>query len=373
MANPCDQLEDYVAATDSVFDCGLTSLLASTALATSLLFSAESLLCVSTAEAQSYLIAPIENDAISTAAGSSVLTDRLTGFNTESTTAVASSHVYAAYGVWVVDSITASSSLISTRSNDCVDTVIAGDTVLHGAVRAPVWVNEAITAVSSLTTNNPDSTALATAEATSSADATAVVMSLAVSAADATSVVADDYAPGIDAVATAHAVSSVIDTNTAFDTAVATARASSLFLLPGSTRAWVANLESRAMWRYDDFAPRWLAVVGGATLGLAEGGLYVIDPAATVAWHIETGWSDLGAQHKKRVLYTYVGGEYPDNTRLEVGIDMAPTYFGYALSGKRATVGKGLNARYWRFRVSGAGAGSLLDIRSDIAQSTRRI
>ena len=127
------------------------------------------------------------------------------------------------------------------------------------------------------------------------------------------------------------------------------------------------------MWRYTDYPLRWAASIKGVVVGLTEAGLCTALPVSDAAWHVDTGWSELGDQHKKRLTYTYVGGSYPADTKLEVGVDLLPAFYTYPLLNTRATIGKGLNARYWRFRFSGKGAATILDIRSDVAVSARRI
>ncbi len=372
MPNPCDQLEEYGVAQSTTFGAGLTSLIASLAMAASILISSENAVCTATATGQSTLVAPPENSVSGSAAGSSTLLDRLVATNLLVSTSAAQSLTYVASDGSLSVSANATSALVSGKTTDVDSTGAAASTAFTGATRAPAQITEQATATSTVLAN-PENISTHSANATSSATTNARASTVLAASGNAAATVFDDYLPAVDATTTARASSVLLDALHANTIVVDTADVASVLFTPPSSQAWVANLETHAMWRYKDFAPMWLASINGAVVGLSADGLCEAAPAAGVDWYIETGWSDLGEQHKKRLTYTYVGGEYPAGTKLEVAVDMVPGYIGYALIGKRATIGKGLNARYWRFRVSGTGAGSLLDIRSDVAVSTRRI
>lgn len=372
MANPCDQLEAYGNATSSCFGTGLLSLIASAALAVSTVISAENAVVNEAATATSQLIAPIENDLTATGAATSALLDTLRAIDTEDSTALARSFVYVSADALVVSTGNASSLITSGKDSTALTSGSATSSVLSGALRAPALA-VAQGQASSVVLAPPENVVQSSGSGTSSLTATLRAGAFYTSSGVAVSLLLDNYASAVDALTQASAASYVFDALAAQVWVPEAAQAVSTLLVPASSRAWAANLETHAMWRYKDFAPRWLASINGVTVALTDDGLCEVSQSNSVQWYIETGWSDFGEQHKKRVLYTYVGGEYPAATKLEVGVDMAPAFIGYALTGKRATIGKGLNARYWRFRVSGTGAGSLLDIRSDLAPSARRI
>lgn len=372
MANPCDQVEAYGNATSSIFDIGLTSLIASIVVASSVLFSAESDTASSSATASSILVAPIENTALNTVVGSNVLTDQLQANNTYTSNVLGQTQAFLSVDGLAVATGTASSILMSGKDNDVISTAAATSTLFGGAARTPLWVVEQAQATSLLLAT-PENDVLDSGAAVSNLQQRVTANILAVDTGTASSTMQDASTPGADASNFATAISSVLDHLAANTTAVGYAEATSELFIPPSDSAWVINTESTAMWRYADYAPRWVASIKGKVVGLTGAGLCEVQTSNNVAWRVDTGWSDLGDQHKKRLTYTYVGGVYPAMTRLEVGTELSPAFYAYALINGRATIGRGLNSRYWRFRFSGVGAATINDIRSDVAVSARRI
>lgn len=372
MANPCDQVESYGDATSSVFGGGLTSLIASTVLAVSLLISNETNVVTDYVIATSSLVAPVENDLTGTALATTTLTDRLVASNLASNTAAGQTQVSVSADVLAQATGNATSSLISGKESSINESAAAVSSVLSGAQRAPVLVTEQATATSVLLAQ-PDNTVQSTSNATSTVIPQVRASNTLLSQGDAASSLIDVQTPGADASSFAAAISSVLDHLAANTTAVSRAEATSELFIPPSDLAWVINTESTAMWRYTDYALRWVTSIKGKVIGLTDAGLCEVQTSNNVTWRIDTGWSDLGDQHKKRLTYTYVGGVYPAMTRLEVGTELSPAFYAYALINGRATIGRGLNSRYWRFRFSGVGAATINDIRSDVAVSARRI
>lgn len=372
MANPCDQIESYGDATSSVFGGGLTSLIASTVLAVSVLISNEANTTTDYATATSSLVAPIENDLTGSAYAAAVLSDRLTASNLASNTAAGQTQAFVSADVLAQATGNATSSLMSAKESDINEGAVAVSSVISGAQRAPVLVTEQATATSVLLAQ-PDNTVQSTSNATSTVIPQVRASNTLLSQGDAASSLIDVQTPGADASSFAAAISSVLDHLAANTTAVSRAEATSKLFIPPSDLAWVMNTESTAMWRYTDYALRWVTSIKGKVIGLTDAGLCEVQTSNNVVWRIDTGWSDLGDQRKKRLTYTYVGGVYPAMTRLEVGTELTPAFYAYALINGRATIGRGLNSRYWRFRFAGVGAATINDIRSDVAASARRI
>ena len=346
--------------------------MASAALSISILISSETNTVAETAVGSSALIAPPGNDVVSSGSGTTVVTDKLSANNLLLSSADAATTAYVSADVLAVSSGNASSQITSGKDSDVVSSGNAISSLFGGATRSPDWAVSQASAFSVLLAN-PENLSLAGGNAASNLFQQVQARTTLTTSGNATSTVLDDPAPGSMLDSFGAATSQVLSYVSASNMALSAGDAQSQLIIPASGQAWVKNTESTAMWRYEDYALRWVASIKGTVVGLTDAGLCLVSPNNNVAWHIDTGWSDFGEQHKKRLTYTYVGGVYPMNVKLEVGVDMAPRFYGYALRETRATIGKGLNARYWRFKFSGVGAASILDIRSDIATSARRI
>jgi adenosine/AMP kinase len=372
MPFPCDQLEDIGVGHSEVFGTGLTSLIASMATAAALTFAGLSDTVADTANATSALVAPVENDALASGNALAMLTDKLTARNILTSTANGQTTAFVSADVLAVSTGNASSTITSGKDSDALANGTATSSLFGGANRAPVLITEQATATSVLLAN-PENNPLATGNASSTIIQKLSVVVQATSTGDGSSSVIDGQTPASFVTETGSAASASFCNTIAYNTVLESVLATSDLFVPPSDMAWVINTESTAMWRYTDYPLRWAASIKGTVVGLTDAGLCQVHTANNVPWHIDTGWNELGDQHKKRLTYTYVGGVYPVNAKLEVGVDMSLAFYTYPLLNTRATIGKGLNARYWRFRFSGKGAATILDIRSDVAASARRI
>jgi hypothetical protein len=124
---------------------------------------------------------------------------------------------------------------------------------------------------------------------------------------------------------------------------------------------WAMNLETNAQSRYDEVPANSLCRFNGVTYLSCAGGLYALDGDTDAGRNIDayfmTGQSDLENSYNKRVFAVYSGVKATGPMLLKAianngeGRYYAFTGSGGAVQGSRATLGKGLEGRYWQFRI----------------------
>jgi len=169
--------------------------------------------------------------------------------------------------------------------------------------------------------------------------------------------------------------------------AVAAAASDVWFKDPGRI-AWVLNTETTAASWYDNFDFESITQTPDKVLGVGPDGLYELvggtDSGEQIDAETVSGFSDFGVPQTKRVDNMYFG--YTSDGRISVTVetyesDHSPaTYLleqraADAPRNSRATPGKGMWGRYWRFTIKNvAGADfEVHDASVDIAASSRRI
>lgn len=124
---------------------------------------------------------------------------------------------------------------------------------------------------------------------------------------------------------------------------------------------WAINMETNAPSRYDEVPANSLCRFNGVTYLSCAGGIYALDGDTDAGRNIDayfmTGQSDFDDAHNKRVFAVYSGIRATGTMLLKAianngeGRYYALTGPGGAVQGSRATLGKGLEGRYWQFRV----------------------
>ena len=124
---------------------------------------------------------------------------------------------------------------------------------------------------------------------------------------------------------------------------------------------WAINMETNAPSRYDEVPANSLCRFNGVTYLSCAGGIYALDGDTDAGRNIDaylmTGQSDFEDAHNKRVFAVYSGIRATGTMLLKAianngeGRYYALTGPGGAVQGSRATLGKGLEGRYWQFRV----------------------
>lgn len=372
MPNPCDQLEELGTATSTVFGTGLTSLLLGVAAATSLLFSGVNDTAINTANATTTLVAPIENDCAATGDGLSTLVTRLTANDLHTSAGAAASNVFGVYDVLAVNSGNATSAVVSGGTSLATSAGDASSVATASAVRSAPLLTTTGSAVSILLAN-PENDPVAGGNAVSALFDSTVRAALAVSAGDASSSVMGAPDTATWAISAGQAGSVLISQLYANELVVDTASGASALAVPPSDRAWVINTESFASWRYEDYPLRWATMIAGRPVGLSDLGLHYMQPTNNVNWSMDTGWKDFDQQQLKRIAYVYVGGVIPGSAAVRVSAGIGTAEYRYPVITNRFIPGKGLHARYWKFKLTGIGTAELLDMRADLAVSKRRV
>ena len=156
-----------------------------------------------------------------------------------------------------------------------------------------------------------------------------------------------------------------------------------------SATAWVMNTETAAPYWYSNWQFSDMIQVGDKVLAVGPEGLCVIgantDAGETIEAAVQYGFTDFGAEQKKRVPEFVFGytAETPMGITVETYGQGYPPYE-YQISAQRLseqpnngrlTPGKGLNARYWRIAVrnTDGGAFSVNSITASLAVSSRRL
>jgi hypothetical protein len=78
---------------------------------------------------------------------------------------------------------------------------------------------------------------------------------------------------------------------------------------------------------------------------------------------------------KEPFLTLILDGRFYAHTRVRDPIDEThiPELLNFHNIANRFIPGKGLHARYWKFKLTGTGTAELLDMRADLAVSKRRV
>lgn len=161
-------------------------------------------------------------------------------------------------------------------------------------------------------------------------------------------------------------------------------------LVPVQHEAYAVNLRStlenggNEITRYTGFPFNRIVRWRGEYWAIAPGGLYRIggsdDDGAPIAWVLRTGTTDFDSPLCKTPAYCYVGGRLGPACTFTVFTGElrqdAYTYHtprGQTAQNYRQQFGRGLNARYYAFEVSGNGELAIDDLDFKIDLRTRRI
>lgn len=136
--------------------------------------------------------------------------------------------------------------------------------------------------------------------------------------------------------------------------------------------------------RYTDFPFERIVRWRGRYVAMAADGLYWLggdtDAGQPIAWRLHTGTTDFGSPQRKTPLSCYVGGRMPPDSTFEVAMGEArdtrypyQTPRGSAAQNYRQKFGRGLDARYYAFALSGRGALTIDDLDFEVVNKTRRI
>lgn len=129
---------------------------------------------------------------------------------------------------------------------------------------------------------------------------------------------------------------------------------------------------------------------GNTWYGVADDGLYPIGgptdyrvaPAkvSKINWDWDTASTDFGSRQKKQVRETFMHGRLSGNATARVSVGELPeqTYAALIVAGSngqahRVKYGKGLEAQYWSFGMSGNGVGDIDDMQHEPAELTRKL
>lgn len=150
---------------------------------------------------------------------------------------------------------------------------------------------------------------------------------------------------------------------------VVTARFASELTLPDTVVTWVFNANTGAASRYDGFEFNSFFTHNEQHYGVTSGGIYLLsgetDNAVWIDAFILSGKDDFGDSLLKRVPYAYIGGTATAGLDLVTHTDGDVTYTypvesGETLQTLRATIGKGLRARYWQFELRNVEGGDFI-------------
>lgn len=126
--------------------------------------------------------------------------------------------------------------------------------------------------------------------------------------------------------------------------------------------AWAINYETNAPYRFYHFAANSMCTFKGKVYVSNPAGIYEVtgtsDAGRNIDCQITLAKSDLQESKNKRIPYVYMGLRSTGQAVLKVtanadadryyGLNSGPDY----IRGSRATIGKGLQARYWQFAVA---------------------
>jgi hypothetical protein len=136
---------------------------------------------------------------------------------------------------------------------------------------------------------------------------------------------------------------------------------------------WAINRDTGAPSRYVGFAANSMCQLDGVTYVANAGGIYAVrgktDAGQPIFSQITLPKSDFGEARDKRVPVIYFGTRSEGDLILKVvakqaaGRYYAVTARDDAVRGSRATLGKGLESRYWQFRLENK-AGAYFEIDS---------
>lgn len=136
--------------------------------------------------------------------------------------------------------------------------------------------------------------------------------------------------------------------------------------------------------RYTNFPFRRIVRWRGQYVALADDGLYVLggdlDAGQPIAWAVHTGTTDFKSPQRKTPISCYVGGRLPPASVFSVAAgEKCETRYPYCTprgdtaQNYRQKFGRGLDARYYAFELSGVGDMTIDQLEFDIATKTRRI
>lgn len=120
--------------------------------------------------------------------------------------------------------------------------------------------------------------------------------------------------------------------------------------------AFVMNLITNQVSRYQNFPFLHLARMNGQMYGVTNDGVYVLegsmdinDPVTGTVW---TGDMDFGTFHSKNTPYLYLNGDDTYTVTAYVDGEMQPPFVS-GFSGRRIKLARGNKGRYWSFKLEG--------------------
>lgn len=126
----------------------------------------------------------------------------------------------------------------------------------------------------------------------------------------------------------------------------------------------VLNPRVAAVTLYQGIGANSFANFAGVTLAATEDGIVALvgqdDDGVPIAAHVLAGISDFGSQQMKRVLSAYVGYRAGGDMELTMVTDqhheyiyrLAPRQHALRIHGARVKLGRGVNGRYWQWRLA---------------------
>lgn len=119
--------------------------------------------------------------------------------------------------------------------------------------------------------------------------------------------------------------------------------------------AYVMNVHTQESTKYSNFGFMHIVQIGGKPYGVKADGLYLLEGANDVATAINgtltTKETDFGDFKAKMVPKVYLNTDSSTNITPYTDGVAGPTYPG-SFSGRKTTLGRGLEARYWKFKIS---------------------
>lgn len=377
--------------------------------------------CVSTMTTESVVVATsvgvarptwflaLNQTLISTAAGTSTLTQEAYALLTSTSASSSLATPSAAVTKELTSAAAATSTCLAAFANTALSTAAAS-----GIVDA--YVDNVVTSIASaVATVTPGNVAVLvlTSTAASTSAVTKGLLESVIGSAAATNVVIGTNTPVIVLTSTSNAVGSVPSASSvvsllegalessALATAITTmqvnrtvyaqsigySNSSALFRDPNDM-AWVMNTETAALSQYTNFAFNSIAYANGKVYAACLDGIYVLegndDEGAHIRAEAVSGFDDLGEQHTKHAGSVYFG--YTSDGPVVVGVETygsghaKQTYeleqrVALAPRNNRVKIGKGLSSRHWRITVKNKGGSrfELNDAAIDVAVSQRRV
>ena len=137
--------------------------------------------------------------------------------------------------------------------------------------------------------------------------------------------------------------------------------------------ACIVRLPEGSVTVYENFDFSGLVALGSQVLATSENGIFLLEGNSDgvddeenpipIPWSLETGYSDLGSEHLKRLIGAYVGVSSSGSVTLTLtcGVDEVQRSYVSTVpqnpspSPSRVKTARGLKGRYWQVKLSGDG------------------